>query len=73
MKVSQNVQISTYKISSKDVMYNMINISKCHMLCMEVVNRVNPKNSRHKRKSISLTLYLYVRADVHSSYCSNVS
>ena len=26
MKVSQNVQISTYKISSKDVMYNMINI-----------------------------------------------
>ena len=43
-------RMDSCKIRTKDVMYNMINLSKCHMLCMEVVNRANPKNSRHKGK-----------------------
>ena len=38
-------RMDSCEIRTKDVMYNMINLSKCHMLCMEVVNRVNPKNS----------------------------
>ena len=44
-------EMDSCEIRTKDVMYNTINLSKCHMLCMEVVNRVNPKSSGHKEKN----------------------
>ena len=69
MKVLQRYKLLIIRqISARDVMYNIINIINCFMLCMKVVKRGNPKSSHHKEKiffSFSLILYLYEMMDVH--------
>ena len=47
---SQKIQTFTYKIRTKDVTYNMINLSNCCALCTKFVKRVNPKNSHNEEK-----------------------
>lgn len=58
----QNVQMSSYKVSTKDVIQH----DSC-MLYIKVVKRVNPKCSHYKKKffSISLMLYLHEMMNVH--------
>ena len=49
-------------------MYNIKNVTNTAVCYTQVLLRINPKSSHHKKKkffSISLTLYLFEMMDVH--------
>ena len=60
-------------ISTRDVMYNLINITNTAACYTWKLLRINCKSSHPKEKffSISLILYLYKRMDVHQTYYDN--
>ena len=64
----QKVQTSSCKISTRDVMCNMINITNTAVCHVWKLSRINPKSSHYKKKillSISLILCLYEMMDGH--------
>ena len=61
MNAVKRYKLPVTRLSTKDVMCNMINIIKhCCMLYMKVVKTVNPKSCHHKEKYFVLFLELHM-------------